>query len=159
MNLPLSYIKGIFVSNMHHWGMGKKTNKESLKRVWKGPVENREKTQGTEYSEAGSEYSWQTDRSFGHWHITARLQPQQQATSSPPGLPKDSLSLLLLLPKRAGAEGTLAAGWEVAAGDVPVSETSPFLGGQVIYQWELRKSLISKCLKYIILAFQWESHK
>lgn len=78
MNSPLSYIKGIFVSSMNHWGMGK-----NAKRVWKVPAENR----GTQRNSIQRQAcSWQTEV-FGHRHTTAQL--QQQAISSPP-VPRSS---------------------------------------------------------------------
>lgn len=92
MSLPLSCIKGIFVSNMHHWGMGEKNQQP---RVWKGPAENRENSGDTVFrgrSTAGS----QTE-GFGHWHITAQLQ-QQQAISSPPELSRSCLPRNSLCP-------------------------------------------------------------
>lgn len=140
----------ILVSNMHHWGMGKKANKESLKRVWKA-LQKTEKTQGMQYSEAGALLA---DRQ--RVLVTAHHSPAAAATviSSPPegrswapqGQPFP-LPCSCCSPQRVGAQGTLAVGWGVAAEDVPVSESGHFPGGTgnlsvVVRAW----SLISKCL-------------
>lgn len=103
MNLPLSYTKGIFVSNMHHWGMGKET-----KRVWKESekaLQKRERKLGGHSIQRKHTLGRQTE-GFGHWHISAQLQ-QEQVTSLLPswaekllGSPRTAFptALLLLLP-------------------------------------------------------------
>lgn len=132
----LSPIPKVFLSlicTTEAWEKKTKTNnKESLKRVRKGPAENREKTQGTQYSEAGSLLA---DRQRVLVAGTSLPSCSSKATSSllswaGPGLPKDILSHCPApaAPHTGGTEGTPAVGWEVAAGDVPISETVPWRG-------------------------------
>lgn len=117
---------------------------KQTKRVWK---ESEKALQKTERKLRGCSiqrqaHSWQTDRGFWSLHITAQLQ-QQQPMSSPPELGRSwapqgqpfPLPCSCCSPQRAGAEETLAVGWEVAAEDVPASESGPSLWGQATYPW------------------------
>lgn len=135
----LSPIPKVFLSvicTTEAWG-----KKKSLKSESEKPLQETErKLRG--HSIQRQAHSWQTDRGFGHWHITAQLQ-QQQAFFSPPELRSSwapqgqpfPLPCSCCSPHRAEAEGTRAVLWDVAAGDEPVSETGPFPGGQVTSQW------------------------
>lgn len=86
--------------------MGKKT--QSLKRVWKGPAENRENSGDTVFR-GRSTLGSQTE-GFGHWHITAQLQQQLLLPSWAEevlGWPGTAFptALLLLLPTQGKGRG------------------------------------------------------
>lgn len=121
MNLPLYCIKGIFVSNMHHWGMGK----EETKRVWK---ESEKALQKTERKLRGHRMqrqarSWQADRRF--WslahHCPAAAAPAAAISFLPcwaegsPGTAFPS-ALLLLLPTQGTARGDTCTCREMCQG-------------------------------------------
>lgn len=119
----LSPIPKVFLSlicTTEAWEKKTKTNnKESLKRVRKGPAENREKTQGTQYSEAGSLLA---DRQ--RVLVAGTSLPSCSSNRPPPpswagqvlGSPRTSFptALLLLLPTQEGQRGhlQLAERWQ-----------------------------------------------
>lgn len=100
--------KVILFSNMHHWGMGKKANKESLKRVWKA-LQKTEKTQGMQYSEAGALLADRQRVLVTAHHspaaaATAHLLPSWRKVLGSPGTAFPP-ALLLLLPTEGGGTG------------------------------------------------------